>query len=294
MDQQKLAWKPLNTKELLMGLALFVLPMFSPLIKWVFGYQAITNQIGSILTIALLIIVLIILILGIKNGFPRWTVPYLGVAISSIVILELSYRLWGLIYTDVKRIIMYHTKTLTVRIQYSAMRHGFFWFLVFTTMVLLILLLMTWSRTRPLAIQIRQDWTLLSFMIYSTIVFDLELVFEEYAYDELWKIACRICLALGALIYFKNADQRKRILALLVGVTLTFWIAAIGKWIVLPLQSWGAFYGNDHWTYRRFELGSTLSQWGWVIIFMLIPVILTLIPRRKQTGSIPEDALTQV
>jgi hypothetical protein len=291
MDGQKLAWKPLNTKELLMGLALFVLPLFSPLLKWVFGYRTIINQIGSIFTIALLIIVLIILIWGIKNGFPRWSVPYLGVAISSIVFLELSYRLWGLIATDVKRIIKYHTKTLAVRIQYSALMHGFFWFLVFVVLILSVLLLMSWPRTRKLAQQVRQDWTLISFMIFGSVVFQLELVFEEYAYDEPWKIACRVCLALGALIYFKNADHRKRILALLVGITLTYWIAAIGKWVVLPLQSWGAWYGNDHWTYRRFELGSTLAQWGWVMLFMLVPSLMNLIPWSKKIDSIHEETL---
>jgi hypothetical protein len=128
-------------------------------------------------------------------------------------------------------------------------------------------------------------------MIFGSVVFQLELVFEEYAYDEPWKIACRVCLALGALIYFKNADHRKRILALLVGITLTYWIAAIGKWVVLPLQSWGAWYGNDHWTYRRFELGSTLAQWGWVMLFMLVPSLMNLIPWSKKIDSIHEETL---
>lgn len=129
----------------------------------------------------------------------------------------------------------------------------------------------------------------MSFMIYSAIVFDLELVFEEFAYDEAWKIACRICLALGAWIYFKNADQRKRILALLGSATLAYGIAAVGQWIILPLQSWTSFYGNDHWTYRRVMLSGTITDWVCVMFFMLIPALINLIPPPRQADSIPEE-----
>jgi len=292
MNQNDLAWRPLNKRELLAGLALFVLPLFSPILKLIFGYKTVVNNITNIYTLILLSIVLVILILGIKNGFARWSIPYLGVSIITIIMLQAVYPLWGLFASDAKRIINYASKTLTARIQYSVLMNGFFWFVAFTALIFLILLLRTWPRTRKLAQCIRQDWTLLSFMIYGGIVFDLELVFEEYAYDEAWKIACRVCLALGAWVYFRNADHRKRIIALLAGVTLTFWIAAVGKWIVLPLQSWGAFYGYDHWTYRRFELGSTLASWGWVIFFMLLPALVIRIPQPKQVNSTTEETLT--
>ena len=258
MNHNNLAWRPLNTKELLAGLALFVLPIFSPILKIIFGYKAVINNMGYVFTLTILIIGLVVIILGIKNGFPRWSIPYLGVSIITIIMLQAVFPLWGLFATDVKRIIKYYTKTLLARIQYSALLNGFFWLMPFIVLIILILLLRAWPSTRKLAQRIRQDWTLLSFAIYGGVVFALELVFEEYAYDEAWKIACRVCLALGAWIYFKTADQRKRILTLIAGVTLTYWIAAIGKWIVLPQQSWSAWYGYYHWTYRRFELGSTL------------------------------------
>jgi hypothetical protein len=289
MKQNYLAWRPLNTKELLAGLALFVLPMFSPILKLIFGYKTVIINIGYIFTLAILIIVIVIIILGIKNGFPRWSIPYLGVSITTIIMLQAVYPLWGIFATDIKRMINYSTKTLVTRIQYSALLNGFFWLVPFVALILLILLLKVWPRTRVLAQCIRNDWTLLSFMIYGGVVFDLELVFEEYAYDEPWKIACWTCLAFGALIYFKTADHRKRILTLLVGVTLTFWIVAVGKWIVLPIQNWGGWYGNDDWTYRRFELGRTLAEWGWVLFFMLLPALLTRIPRTKQPASVSEE-----
>lgn len=291
MSQNILAWRPLKTRELVVGMALFVLPVLGDLVKLVFGYS-IGNQVGSALLIATLSFVFLILIIGFLKGFPRWTVPYLGTVVIGLVMLQFVFPLWGLVATDVKLMIKYYTKTLAARIQYSVLLGSFFWLVPFLALILLILLLMAIPRTRKLAKRIHKDWTLLSFMIYSAIVFDLELVFEEYAYDEAWKIACRICLALGAWIYFKNADQRKRILALLAGATLAFGIAAVGQWIILPMQSWGAWYGYDHWTYRRVMLSGTLTSWGSALFFMLIPALINLIPRPRPVDSIPEETPT--
>jgi hypothetical protein len=292
MEQSSLAWRPPTSKEVLVGLALFVLSMLPALLNLAFGYESIINHIVSIFAIALLIIVFIVLILGIRNGLPPWAIPYLGVAVISVTILQISPGIWESFFPVVQRAIGYTTKSLQVRVLYQALRWGFFWLVAFMAAILVILLLMIWPRTRKLAQRIHRDWTLLSFMMYGGLVFVLELVFEEYAYDELWKIACRICLALGAWIYLKSADHRKRILALLAGVTLTFWIAAVGKWVVLPLQVWGDWYGYDHWTYRRFEFGSTIAQWGWVVLFMLIPSLLTLMPRPRQTDPMLKETLT--
>lgn len=292
MNQNNPAWGSLNTKELLVGLTLFVLPIFSPILKVIFGYTPFINNVSYIFTLMILIIGLFVIIFGLKKGFPRWSIPYLGVSITTVVMLQAVYPIWGLFYQDVQKLVHYSDKTLVARIQYSALLNGFFWLVPFVILIFLILFLRIWPRTRKLAQRIRLDWTLFSFMIYGGVVFQLELVFEEYAYDEPWKIACRICLALGAWVYFKNADHRKRILALLTGVTLTYWIAAIGKWILLPLQSWGAWYGYDHWTYRRVELGSTLAEWGWVLFFMLLPALLTRISPPEQAASIPEETLT--
>ncbi|HSG43360.1 MAG TPA: hypothetical protein VLA72_09425 [Anaerolineales bacterium] len=291
LNQNNLAWEPLNTKELLVGLAIFMIPIISPLLKLIFGNKPVVNYIGYIFTLTILIICFVIFILGFRNGFPRWSIPYLGVSITTIIMLHAVYPLWGVFATDIKRIINYSAKTLATRIQYSVLLNGFFWLVPFVILVLLILILRALPRTRVLARRIRQDWTLMSFMVYSALVFYLELIFEEYAYDEAWKIASRICLILGAWIYYKNADQRKRILALLTGATLFFGIAAVGQWVVLPLQTWGAFYGYDHWTYRRVMLSGTLTGWVSALFFMLLPTLLTRISRTKQPDPVSEATL---
>ncbi len=293
MNQDQ-AWRPLTTKALIVAMAVFVLPAFLAISALLFQHQSSINVILTTLALALMAFILIVLIVGSVTGFPRWSVPFLGIVVTAIVMLELSWRVWENIYPAVYRILGGKPSTLPTRITYQALRGGFSWFAVFVACVFLVLLLAAWPRTRRLARTIRQDWTLFSFMLYSGTVLALELVFEEYRYADLWKIACWACLALGARMYLKSDSPRERILALLVGVTLAHWIAAIGKGIILPRQSWGAWYGYDHWTYRRFDFGSTIAQWGWVVFFMLIPALLTQIPRPATTDSSPEEDLIPV
>jgi hypothetical protein len=292
LNRNHLDWRPLNSKELLAGLVLFVLPIFPSIFRLIFGYNILSGKIALTFTYIILITVLVILIIGIRSGFPRWTIPYLGVGVITLVMLQAVYPIWGLFADNLKMMINYSTRTLAARIQYSVLLGSFFWLVPFVILILSILLLRIWPRTRVLAQRIRRDWTLMSFMVYSALVFDLELIFEEYGHDEAWKIASRICLFLGAWIYFKLDDQHKRILVLIVGATLFFGIAAVGQWVVLPLQSWGDFYGYDHWTYRRVMLSGTLSGWVSALFYMLIPALINLIPRPRKAEPLPEEKLT--
>lgn len=287
MDSRSNSPAPLTRNEMIVAMALFVLPAVPAAVKFVFGYHTVTSSISSGLTIILIVFTAVVLVLGFRRGVPRWSVPFLGVAVTAIVMLELSWRIWELFYQPVETAIGYHTKTLQVRVLYSTLREGFFWFATFITATILIMLLAIWPRTRRLAQAIRQDWTLLSLMLYSGVVFNLELVFEEYAYDELLKIACWTILAVGAWIYLRSRSPRRRILALLAGVTLVYWISAVGKWYLVPLQSWGAWFHYDYETYCAFEFWRTLAEWGWVILFMLTPALTALLPRIPEAYLAP-------
>ncbi len=271
-------------------MALFALPTVPAILKFIFGYQAVVNSIGDAVTIGLLVFVAVVLVLGLLKGIPRWSVPFLGIAVTALVLLELSWRIWGLFYRRVESAIGYYTNTLQVHVLYSTLRVGFFWFASFVAILILVMLLAIWPRTRRLAHSIHQDWTLFSFMLYSGVVFALVLVFEEYRYDEPWNIACWASLAVGAWAYLRSGSPGKRILVLFVGVTLAYWIAAVGKWYLVPLQSWETWFRwVDRETYRRFEFWRTLAEWGWVILFMLTPSLLTLLPRAAETAVTPAE-----
>jgi hypothetical protein len=126
-------------------------------------------------------------------------------------------------------------------------------------------------------------------MLYGGTVVSIILAFEEYRYDDLWKIAAWISLGLGAGMYLKSRVPRKRILALLVGVTAAYWIVAVGKWFLVPLQTWGAFHGYQYETYRWFAFWQTLAEWIWVVIVILIPASVAGRQHREAAVTASED-----
>ena len=288
-QNQNLIQQSLTTKELIVAMALFIIPMLPAMLVLLFEYQPASNSARTLITIGLLVFIFIVIIWGFLKDFPYWSIPFLGIVMTPLVMLGVSWRLWETFYPAVYQMLGGRPSTVLTRIIYQALIQGFFWFTVFVGCALVVLLLMAWPRTRRLAQRIRQDWTVFSFLLYGGVIFDLELVFEEYRYDELWRIACYASLALGAWLYLKSKTSRERILVLLVGVTLTFWIAAVGKWSIIPQQSWGAWYSNDDWAYRRFELGSTIAHWVWVAFFMLMPALLTLMKHHQEMVPVPKE-----
>ena len=103
------------------------------------------------LFLILMAFIIVVFLLGLIKGFPRWTVPFFGILVTTIVMLEPSWRIWDLFYQPVQMAIGYYTKTLEVRVLYSTLQEGFFWFSVFITAIILVLLLSIRPRTRQLA-----------------------------------------------------------------------------------------------------------------------------------------------
>ncbi|NLE44108.1 MAG: hypothetical protein GX620_05265 [Chloroflexi bacterium] len=275
-------------RELLAGLALFVLPMLPSLLQFASRHQSANSGLGGAVSIVSLIMILVVLAIGLKHGVPRWAVPYLGVAITTLIMLGPAWRIWDLFYSDIQAVIDYSSRTLQVRVLYQTLMSSFNWLLVCAFIALLILFLNAWSSTNPLAGRVRLDGTLLSYMLFGGVVIRLELIFEGYVFDELWRIACLVCLALGAWGYLMSASKCRRCIALLSGVTLTYLLAAVGKWYLVPLQVWGAFHGLQYETYGRFEFWRTLTEWAWVMFIMVVPALLNR-ATRPATASVPPN-----
>jgi len=68
-------------------------------------------------------------------------------------------------------------------------QYGSAWLLSLAFASLLVFLLRFWSRSGALSEAVQQDWTVLSFMLYGGTVVSTLLDFEEYRYDDAWKIA---------------------------------------------------------------------------------------------------------
>lgn len=221
-----------------------------------------------------LISMLLLAILGVIKGLPRWSLPYAGLAGSFISMGFTDYT--------ISRVLHFWGPWITLRSRGSwALRsvcnQGVTWLGLLGIVVFTVLISAGWRPLRPFYRRIRDDWTLLSFGMYGAALIGLLLTFDDYPYDGPYTAVASLILAACAWAYLQSVRSRKRFLSLFVGVTLSMAVAATGKGIIYIY----------HWPGRRLftwqtEVGSTVVLWGWLVAMILSPALLTLLPRPKE------------
>lgn len=279
--------KPVTGGELLAASLIFVLPLFS--ILGLVGID-IPRWLGYPSLFAVWGMVIFALGLAVIKRLPRWSLPYLGFMLMMGMILGGNYRLWVWIYPLFLNIFgPRYVWALSTRIIYSGIQELFMWLTVLLSALILVNLLRLLPYTRGVWQRIRADWTQLSFLLYGTLVFYIMLTFEEYRYDEVWKFAAWLCLALGAWFYLRAKKQKQRILALMGGATAAMWIIIIAKWILIPYQKWPDGYPIAPSEITRWnEVGYTTIGWVGIMLMMLAPSLLNLLPS-KPNSQVQEE-----
>ncbi|MEJ2599447.1 MAG: hypothetical protein P8Z00_14015 [Anaerolineales bacterium] len=282
LPNKRLAEKPLMRSEWLAAMLLFLLP---PLIIPIMSYLSLTGAnipwwLDNFALLLLLVLLILALGFGIIKGLPRWSLSYLGFLLMTGIILALSDRLWGWIYpTFLQSFGARSLWSLAVRFLYQ----GVFAVIVLFSMLLSALILVTILRLLPyyanLWQRIRADWTQLSFLFYGGLVLGILFTFDEYHYDQVWLFLAWTSLAVGAWFYLRARQPRRRILALVGGVTAAMWIVALAKWVLIPLQAWpDGFPVAPSPATRWFETGSALIDWGLIVLMLCMPALLNLLP----------------
>jgi len=121
--------------------------------------------------------------------------------------------------------------------------------------------------------RLKDDWTLLSFIIYGAMPFVLFITYNEYKNEEPFMFMSLMVLAVCGWLYLKSYEPLKRFLYLYGGVALSMLVAAIGK-AVLEESSFPG--GSSTW---QTEFMDTLTMWLWLALIMLIPVSFKLFSR---------------
>jgi len=208
---------------------------------------------------------LLMFVLGLIQGLPRWFLPYVG-WVGSFFSLILASGLF------LRMGVLHPSDPWVIRAVYGA---GVPWFGLVGMTALTVLIAAVWKPLRPFYLRIQDDWTLLSFGLYGAAMMALSLVFDDYSNEEPYVIVASLILAAGAWVYLRSTRPWQRSLALLTGVTLAMAVAAIGK---------GILYSSPDWPYPRAitwqtEVLSTVFGWAWLAIVILAPSLLVLLPR---------------
>jgi hypothetical protein len=206
----------------------------------------------------------ILLLIGLAKGLPRWSLPYLGFALTILSVSCFSALL------DMRSLRLYDRLSPLG----DSMVEGGWWFGLLVAMILL----MMGARTLPAFQRFRNDWTLLCFIPYGGVPFALMLTFDAYTGDEPFMFFSFLVLASGTWLYLRNKHEWKRFGVLFGAMTLAMFIAAAGKVILLPTQDWLYYVDPASW---KIEVMYTFNTWIWLALIMLLTSAPNLLSRSK-------------
>jgi hypothetical protein len=231
---------------------------------------ALRHALGTqalVLDIGLLVMLLIPVISGFMMGLPRWAIPSVGVLVGIASILIFSS--WINFLPPFPHYSSVLGKVLLVVIAR---------FMFFGHMLLLgalLVLAAAWlPPLQPFYTSLRRDWSLLSFLLYGSVLPILFVVFDEYRGSAPYQTAGLLILAVGAWVYLRRSQPSTCLYALLVAVALTMGLLGLGKYLLYPHQLWSAYTTFPRW----WEALVPLIEGAVLLVIIAVPALLKLFP----------------
>jgi hypothetical protein len=260
----------LSWKELLLSLSVFLLPAVMLLASQPSPASARSSTHAAILFLAVMVVA------GFLRGMPLRSSPYFGLV---LVVAGYLYLFQWVVSLVSPALISDLTPGAWDRSTYLLLQiisTGMLWLMLFCLTLLVVALLAIFNRFQPLFQRIEHDWTLFSYVLYGESVFVLLLLFENHHAAPAYAIASLLCLAGGGWFYLRAAQGGRRILALIGGVTLAMWIAALSRgWVGDSGSRLSPASGMD-----GSGIGQILLAWAWMVVALLLPALLRRPHRR--------------
>ncbi|HSM70425.1 MAG TPA: hypothetical protein VK851_02690 [Anaerolineales bacterium] len=261
-----------SRSEFLAVVASFVIPVavilfVRALIYYIFGVvPADTLWLNIIFAVFFFGSLLGMLAVGLAEGAPRWFLPYLGFMLSIINLFTHTLVFppsWS-------GFVFLRQASRFIR---GFVRQGTVWIGVIVLAILLVLIAALIPKFRPFYRRLKDDWTLLAFIIYGVVPLAILTTLDDYQGEDLYVLVANLVLAIGGWFYVRNQNPWKRYAILFIGLTLSMAVAAVGKAIIYKYF----WVGVRHFTWQS-ETMSTVTLWVWLALFMLAPLALKLLP----------------
>jgi hypothetical protein len=256
-------------KEIVLALLVFAIPIVNVWFKT-----------SSDISIGLLAATACILFLaGLLKGFPRWSLPSFGLALSALSFVFLFQWVTDRLTPTFLYELIPVTQSASNQVIVSALWSGLMWFSLFTFTITIIGLMALIQRFRGFFWRVRNDWTLVSYILYSGAFFTLVMTFDQYHDERTYAAASLLCLATGACLYMLSKRQWQRTMSLLSGLTLAIAIVILNQWSLIPSPEgkyW--FIWTSSTSTAWLETRRLLFEWGWMVAILLAPIWLRSLP----------------
>jgi hypothetical protein len=210
-----------------------------------------------------------LLVLGLKKSAPRWFMPYLGVPLSIISLIIFNF----MVNPEWHGFPFLNDASWFVR---QIFYLGMLWIWLIVSILLIFLLTRLIPYLHSFHQKLRDDWTLLCFILYGAMPFVIFLSFDEFRHKEPYLLLSFLALALGGWLYLRSRTLWRKFWSLLVGLTLAMSIAFLGQ--NLLYESSYPYSDSSPWATTM----TTVIMWMWMVLFMFISAALNLLPRSRE------------
>ena len=264
---------PGSRNEILAAVAPFLLFGAIPILVGLSGRSnARPYFLEETLAICMLASVISLLAVGFFRSVPRWFMPYLGLPlpIISLYIFNGLMDEWG----------GFSLPYLSSRLLRGFVQDGLLWGILIPLIALLVVFSVIIPRFRPFYRQLRNDWTLLCFILYGAVPVMALVWFEGYTNYGPFVVLMFLILAAGGWLYLRNDVPWKKFLILIGGMTLSMFTAAVGQAVLYESSQY-----NSPRPYTNFPWWNTVDQtviaWMWLVLIMVLPLAINFLPRSK-------------
>lgn len=272
---------PGSRKEVLAAVAPFLFCGMVPILVSLLITE--TDILDQALGICMLVSMISALLVVFFKQVPRWFMPYLGLPLPllsffiSIVWLDTWNRSSLLDFA-------------MPMFLWTFISYGYIWGMFVPLLVLLILFSAAVPRYRPFYHRLRNDWTLLCFILYGATPFMAFLSFEGYHRTGPFRESIFLILAVGGWLYLRNDVPWKKFLTLIGAQTLSMFIAAVGQVVLFKYSAYYFPYIDIRVAWWDF-VHVSVAIWLGLVLLMFLPLVLNLFLQTKSHSQVPDAVM---
>jgi hypothetical protein len=242
--------------------ALFV-PFLFPLLEAIrkLGLLSSVHPLWTVGIYFMLVLWVVVFGAGLAARFPTWTLPSIGMALF-LISITIRGMMQGLVmprtgWPDpiLERVILMLIRDL----------------LFLPPMLLILALILKVASTFQQ--RVREDWSLLSLLIYGMAI-PTVILYDEYQGRGIYELTALLLLAAGLALFLVLPSRWSRLLVLLLGVVLSAGVMSFGIYQLFPAQ----YFATPEPSFRIWESIQPLLGLPALVVLLCLPPLFPRLP----------------